>query len=145
MKPVMTEPRMTVAELMDFLVRDFPQAAGEISAEAVTAEGIRVRMAVGDGNLRPGGTVSGPTIFALADVAVYLAVLSRIGPVALAVTTSASIDFLRKPAAGGDLLAEVRLLKLGRQLAVADALVWSDGQADPVARASMTYSIPPVR
>jgi acyl-coenzyme A thioesterase PaaI-like protein len=81
----------------------------------------------------------------LADVAIYLAILSRIGPVKLAVTTSASLDFMRKPAAGRDLLAEVRLLKLGRALAVADALILSEGDAEPVARASMTYSITPDR
>ena len=102
-------------------------------------------MCVGEANLRPGGTVSGPAIFAMADVAVYLAILSRIGPVALAVTTSASIDFLRKPAADRDLLAEVRILKLGRRLAVCDALVFSEGAGDPAARATMTYSIPPER
>jgi uncharacterized protein (TIGR00369 family) len=131
-------------DLAAFLAREFPEARG-ISVERVTQAGLVARMAVGEGDLRPGGTISGPSIFALADVAVYLAVLSRIGPVALAVTTSATIDFLRKPAAGVDLRAEVRLLKLGRQLAVADALIYSDGPPDPVARASMTFSIPPAR
>ena len=135
---------MTEADLAAFLERDFPQARG-ITVERVTPEGLVARMAVGEGDLRPGGTVSGPAMFALADVAIYLAILSRIGPVALAVTTSATIDFLRKPAAGCDLRAEVRLLKLGRQLAVADALLWSEGQPAPVARASMTYAIPPAR
>jgi acyl-coenzyme A thioesterase PaaI-like protein len=82
-------------------------------------------------------------MFALADVAIYLMILSRIGPVALAVTTNCAIDFLRKPAAGRDLIAEARLLKLGRVLAVGDVLIYSEGTADPVARASLTYSIPP--
>jgi uncharacterized protein (TIGR00369 family) len=139
MQAVMSEDDLAV-----FLAREFPEARG-ISVERVTQEGLTARMAVGVGDLRPGGTISGPSIFALADVAVYLAVLSRIGPVALAVTTSASIDFMRKPAAGMDLRAEVRLLKLGRQLAVADALIYSEGQPDPVARASMTFAIPPAR
>jgi uncharacterized protein (TIGR00369 family) len=102
-------------------------------------------MHVGEKNLRPGGTVSGPAMFSLADVAVYLAILAMIGPEALAVTTNASIDFMRKPAAGRDLIAEARLLKLGRALAVGDVLVFSEGVAEPVARASFTYSIPPRR
>jgi uncharacterized protein (TIGR00369 family) len=135
---------MSEDDLADFLAREFPEARG-ISVDRVTQAGLVARMAVGESDLRPGGTISGPSIFALADVAVYLAVLSRIGPVALAVTTSATIDFMRKPAAGVDLRAEVRLLKLGRQLAVTDALIYSNGQPDPVARASMTFAIPPAR
>lgn len=134
---------MTEADLAAFLAREFREARG-ITVERVTEAGLVARMAVGEGDLRPGGTVSGPAMFALADVAIYLAILSRIGPVALAVTTNAAIDFLRKPAAGQALRAEVRLLKLGRQLAVADALIWSEGQDGPVARASMTYAIPPL-
>ena len=94
-------------------------------------------------HLRPGGTVSGPAIFGLVDVAFYLALLSRIGPVALAVTTSAAIDFMRKPMADADVLAQARILKLGRSLAVGDVMVFSEGQDAPVARASLTYSIPP--
>ena len=74
----------------------------------------------------------------------YLAILSRIGPVALAVTTNCSVDFMRKPAAGADLLAEARVLKLGRTLAVGDVLVFSEGGQAPVARAGLTYAIPPM-
>ncbi|MFU8778842.1 MAG: PaaI family thioesterase, partial [Roseovarius sp.] len=81
--------------------------------------------------------------FALADVSVYLAILAMIGPEGLAVTTNCSIDFMRKPAARVDLIAECRLLKLGRVLAVGDVLVYSEGMCAPVARASLTYSIPP--
>jgi len=99
---------------------------------------------VGERHLRPGGTVSGPSIFALADVSVYLAVLAMIGPQGLAVTTNCSIDFMRKPAARTDLIAECRLLKLGRVLAVGEVLVFSEGMTQPVARASLTYSIPPM-
>ena len=87
--------------------------------------------------------MGGPSNFALADVAIYCAILSRIGPVALAVTTNATIDFMRKPAAGRDLLAECRILKLGRSLAVAEAMIFSEGAPEPVARCSMTYAIPP--
>jgi len=111
--------------------------------EAVSAEELIVRLRVAERHLRPGGTVSGPSMFALADVGMYLAILARLGPVALAVTTSCSIDFMRKPVAGVDLIARTRVLKMGRVLAVGDVLLFSDGQAAPVARASLTYSIPP--
>lgn len=134
---------MTMAGIAEFLDREFPQVTGEFAAERLTAEGLVLRLKVADKHLRPGGTVSGPAIFALADVAFYLALLARIGPVVLAVTTSVSIDFLRKPAAGADLVAEARILKLGRVLAVGDVMVFSEGLADPVAHASLTYSIPP--
>ena len=129
--------------LATFLVNEFPQADGQYRVERLTEDGLILRLVVDHMHLRPGGTVSGPAMFGLADVAVYLAILSRIGPEALAVTTSCSIDFMRKPEAGKDVLAEVRLLKLGRRLAVADAYLRSDGHEDIVARASMTYSIPP--
>ncbi|MCC6304106.1 MAG: PaaI family thioesterase [Rhodobacteraceae bacterium] len=132
-----------IDELHRFLAASFPQVAGDFRILRLDDAGIAVAMAVADRHLRPGGTVSGPTMFALADVAVYLAILARIGPVALAVTTGASIDFLRKPAPGKDLRAEARLLKLGRTLAVGDVLVFSDGSPGPVARAALTYSIPP--
>ena len=127
-----------------FVAREFPQVAGDFAVDAV-GEALVVRLRVGDRHLRPGGTVSGPTMFALADVSVWLAILSRIGPVALAVTTGASIDFMRKPAAGRDLLGEARVLKLGRSLAVGDVMIFSEGGAEPVARASLTYAIPPTR
>jgi uncharacterized protein (TIGR00369 family) len=104
---------------------------------------IRTRMFIAERHLRPGGTVSGPSMFALADVSVYLAILAMIGPKALAVTTNSSIDFMRKPVARTDLLCDCRVLKLGRVLAVGDCLIYSDGTEKPVARASMTYSIPP--
>ncbi|MCX7645818.1 MAG: PaaI family thioesterase [Rhodobacteraceae bacterium] len=136
---------MTPDELHDFLAEQFPQVKDDFRVQALTENAITVRLPVAERHLRPGGTVSGPTMFALADVAVYLMILSRIGPVALAVTTSCAIDFLRKPAAGRDLIAEARLLKLGRTLAVGDVLVYSEGTAEPVARASVTYAIPPAR
>lgn len=136
---------MDVAALERFLEEAFPQVAGDYRVEDLTEDGIRMRLAVENRHLRPGGTVSGPAMFALADVAVYLAILSRIGPKALAVTTNCSIDFMRKPAAGRDLLAETRLLKLGRVLAVGDVMIHSDGGTQPVARATLTYSIPPER
>ena len=134
--------KMDAAALTAFLARDFPQVEGDFRIERVDIDGLRVRLAVSQKHLRPGGTVSGPSMFGLADVSVYLAILSRLGPVALAVTTNCSIDFMRKPASEADLLCDVRLLKLGRVLAVGDCLLRSEGQEMPVARASLTYSIP---
>lgn len=134
---------MDKAALEAFLRRAFPQVADDFAIEAVGPMTITMRLNVAERHLRPGGTVSGPSMFALADVAIYLAILAMIGPQALAVTTNCAIDFMRKPAAGVDLIAEARLLKLGRVLAVGDVLIRSDGGAAPVARASMTYSIPP--
>lgn len=128
-----------------FLQRAFPQIADQVSVETVTPDLLTARLQVDQRHLRPGGTVSGPTMFALADAALYLAILSRIGEVALAVTTNASIDFMRKPEAGRDLLVDCRLLKLGRVLAVGDCLIRSEGMDQPVARCSLTYSIPPNR
>lgn len=133
--------RMDVTSLSAFLEAHFPQVAGMFGVEEVGEETV-IRLKVDESHLRPGGTVSGPSMFALADVGIYLAILARIGPVMLAVTTNASIDFLRKPAAGRDLIARVRVLKLGRALAVGDALIYSEGETEPVARASMTYAIP---
>ena len=134
---------MTGRDLATFLAGAFPQVADDFAVEALSEDRLTVRLRVAERHLRPGGTVSGPSMFALADVAIYLAVLARLGPVALAVTTSCSIDFMRRPASGADLLAEARLLKLGRVLAVGDVLIRSEGHEAPVARASLTYSIPP--
>ena len=135
--------RMDTAALTVFLAEEFGQVAEDFAVETVGPEGLVLRLRVAGKHLRPGGTVSGPSIFALADVAMYLAILSRIGPVALAVTINCAVDFMRKPVAGRDLLGEARLLKLGRSLAVGDVLIFSEGQPDAVARASLTYSIPP--
>ncbi len=137
--------KMSCSELEVFLHEAFPQVARDFRVEAVAPNEITIRLQVEDRHLRPGGTISGPSMFALADVSVYLAILSMIGPKALAVTTNCSIDFMRKPAAGIDMLARAKLLKLGRVLAVGEVLMYSEGIADPVARASLTYSLPPDR
>lgn len=134
--------KMDAPELQAFLVQDFGQVAADFAVERVDAGSLTLRLRVAERHLRPGGTVSGPSMFGLADVAMYLAILSQIGPVALAVTTNCSIDFMRKPQAGVDLLAEARVLKLGRTLAVGDVLLYSEGGSAPVARASLTYAIP---
>ncbi len=137
--------KMSVDDLTRFMVDEFPQVASDLAIEDLRPMHLSLRLKVRQQHLRPGGTVSGPAIFALADVGMYLAVLSMIGPEALAVTTNCSLDFMRKPAAGADLIADVRLLKLGRVLAVGDALIRSDGAEEPAARANLTYSIPPAR
>ncbi|WP_435874565.1 PaaI family thioesterase [Roseinatronobacter sp.] len=126
-----------------FLDSDFAEVAQMFRVDAAQDNALTLRLLPSPAHLRPGGTVSGPTLFALSDVAVYLTILSMIGPKALTVTTNASMDFMRKPPAGVDLLCETRLLKLGRVLAVGDALIFAEGDTRPVARASMTYSIPP--
>ena len=137
--------KMDASALSAFLLAEFGQVAQDFVVDDVTPEGLRLRMPVADRHLRPGGTVSGPSMFALADVALYLAILSRLGPVALAVTTNCAIDFMRKPAAGRDLRADARILKLGRSLVVGDVMIFSEGQAGAVARASLTYAIPPAK
>jgi uncharacterized protein (TIGR00369 family) len=133
---------MTEAELAAFLDARFPQVRGEFAVERLTDDGLILRLKVAEKHLRPGDTVSGPTMFGLADVAFYLALLARIGPVALAVTTGVSMDFMRKPGRGADLLATARLLKLGRQLAVGDVLIRAEGDDAVLARAALTYAIP---
>ncbi|WP_019953630.1 PaaI family thioesterase [Yoonia vestfoldensis] len=134
--------KMDAADLHAFLETAFPQVQGDFIIADLSADRITVQMPVAERHLRPGDTVSGPAMFALADVTAYLIILANIGPKALAVTTNCSIDFMRKPAAGQMLVCEARLLKLGRALAVTDALIYSAGQAAPVARASLTYAIP---
>ena len=130
-------------ELTALLAEIFPQVAADFRIEELSEDHIQMRLLVQDRHLRPGGTVSGPSLFALADVSLYAMLMARVGPKALAVTTSASIDFMRKPAAGQDVLADCKLLKLGRVLVVGDLLMRSEGSDKVVARASMTYSIPP--
>lgn len=103
----------------------------------------RMRFPANPRFMRPGGTISGPTMFALADASLWGAVLSALGPVELAVTTNLNLNFLRKPDLARDLVAETRLIKLGRRLAYGESLIFSDGDDGPVAHATGSYSIPP--
>lgn len=131
------------AALAAFLQRDFPQ--NHCVVESVGEPGERmatVRKPIGTADLRPGGTVSGPTLMAVADVALYVALLGEIGIVPLAVTNTLSIHFLRKPAADRDILGVCRLLKIGRTLAMGEVFLYSEGQEEPVAHATGSYSIP---
>jgi uncharacterized protein (TIGR00369 family) len=143
----MAAPKLTRKKLESLLTAEFPEMFGTASGyvlEELWLGGCRVRRHFHPQSLRPGGTVSGPTIMALTDFAMYVAVLSAVGWVPLAVTTNLSINFLQKPAPR-DLLAEARLLKLGKRLAVGEVGIRSDGADDLVAHATSTYSIPPQR
>lgn len=133
-------PVLTPTQLQEVLDASF--AATTQRVLKVTARGVVTSLEVDERNVRPGGTVSGPTVMSVADSAAWLAVMSRIGPVVLAVTTSLHIDFLRKPALT-NLIARADLLKLGRRLAVSEVAVYSEGMSEPVAKAQVTYSIPP--
>jgi uncharacterized protein (TIGR00369 family) len=140
-----TVAKMSVAELEAFLHEEFPQAftaGGDISIERADGRSCALRQRYNDRMLRPGGTVSGPTLMALADFAMYVVLLSAIGPVGLAVTTNLNINFLRKGAPGQDLRAEARLLKLGKRLAVGEVTLLSGDSDEPIAHVTATYSIP---
>lgn len=130
----------TVEQLNAFFCREFPQA--KVSVDALGEGSASVRHSVGIDELRPGGTVSGPVMMATADVALYAAILGSIGIVPLAVTTSLNINFLRKPAAGRDILGVCTLLKVGRTLAIGEVSIYSEGSPEPVAHATGTYAIP---
>jgi uncharacterized protein (TIGR00369 family) len=135
-------PKMTVEELEQFLDRHFPDMAQRaVSVESVAENFARVRLRYHDRHLRPGGTIAGPSLMMLADMAMYMALLAMIGPVALAVTTNLNINFLRKPAQA-DVIGECKILKLGKRLAVGEVTMYSEGDTEPVAHATVTYSIP---
>ena len=134
---------MNAEEVMDYLAEVFPQVRDDFAIDHLDGESVTMRLLTGERHLRPGGTVSGPAMFSLADVTAYVATMAPIGREALAVTTNCSMDFMRKPEAGRQLIAKGQLLKLGRALSVTDILIYSDGSDKPVARATMTYSIPP--
>jgi uncharacterized protein (TIGR00369 family) len=137
-------PKLTRERLLQLLEAEFPEAThavGDYEIEEMWHGGCRVRRRHHERSLRPGGTVSGPVMMALADFTMYLAVLSAIGWVPLAVTTNLSINFLKKPGAR-DLLAEAQLFKLGKRLAVGEVALRSDGDDDLVAHVTSTYSIP---
>ncbi len=141
------QPAVMGPDELDAYLRDaFPQvfhAQSGIVIEATWHRGGRVRRRFDASQLRPGGTISGPTMMGLADFVMYVAILASIGPVPLAVTTNLNINFLRKPAQK-DLIAEAKLIKLGKRLAVGEVALWSDGEEDElVAHVTSTYSIPP--
>lgn len=136
--------KTSIEALHALMQAQFPQVADRCEILELGPGTTRVRLAIDQSNLRPGGTVSGPSMFAAADLAFYIATMSVIGAEALTVTTNVSINFMRKPAPG-DLIADARVLKLGRTLSVGDATVYSEGDERPVAHAAVTYAIPPRR
>jgi uncharacterized protein (TIGR00369 family) len=135
------KPLMSKIDLEKFLEKEFPQVSNNFKILNTKPNSLSMLMHISDEHLRPGGTVSGPTMFLLADVSFYLATLSIIGPKSLTVTTNCSINFLRKPNIS-DLISESRVLKIGKTLSVGDVLIYSKGIKEPVAHASLTYSIP---
>jgi uncharacterized protein (TIGR00369 family) len=140
----MVLPKMSVAELEAFLRVEFPQTFGgdDVTIESADGQTCLLRQRYSERMLRPGGTISGPTLMGLADCAMYVVLLSAIGPVGLAVTTNLNINFLRKGAPGQDVLAAARLLKLGKRLAVGEVNLLSGTTPDPIAHVTATYSIP---
>jgi uncharacterized protein (TIGR00369 family) len=135
---------MTAVELEAFLRTEFPQLFNydDLAIEHADGQTCQVRQRFRESMLRPGGTISGPTLMVLADLAMYVVLLSAIGPIGLAVTTNLNINFLRKGAAGQDVLAAARLLKLGKRLAVGEVNLLSGTSPDPIAHVTSTYSIP---
>jgi acyl-coenzyme A thioesterase PaaI-like protein len=133
----------TKAEIIDFLAREFPQS--KCVVEEVGNRSATISHPVGPAQLRPGDTVSGPLLMTVADVGLYVAILGTIGLVPLAVTTSLTINFLRKPSSRNPIVGVCRLIKVGRILIVGEVALYSDRNEDMVAHAVGTYSIPPKR
>ncbi len=133
--------RLSAAEVGEFLGEVFPGVLDHFVIEAVRPMRARVRMLFSDSRLRPGGTISGPSLMTLADTGLWVALLAMIGREPLSVTSHLDIDFLRKPDPA-DVVAHTVLHKIGKRLAVGDVLMYSDGESVPCARASVTYAIP---
>lgn len=133
----------TKEEIISFLQAEFPHSKYKV--EEVGDKKAVLSLAVGTDDLRPGGTVSGPVLMSIADVAIYVAILGEIGIIPLAVTTSLTINFLRRPSAGIDIIADCRLIKVGRALIVGEVSLYSKGSDDMVAHVVGTYSVPPTR
>jgi uncharacterized protein (TIGR00369 family) len=135
-------PRMNAEELHRFIEEQLPQGRWSYRIQELGEDSIVVRLPFSDDFLRPGGTISGPVLMALADCGAYFLILAMIGPVALAVTTSLNINFMRRPVPD-DMIARAKMLKLGRQLAVVEVYLEAAATGVLVAQASVTYSIPP--
>ena len=140
----MPATRLSAAEITAFLDEVFPGSMDYFVIEDVRPMHARVRMVFNEFRLRPGGTISGPSLMMLADTGLWVALLAMIGREPLSVTSHLDIDFLRKPGPA-DVIAETTLHKIGKRLAVGDVLMYSAGESAPCARASVTYAIPSVR
>jgi uncharacterized protein (TIGR00369 family) len=137
-------PAVSADELTRRLIAEFPQVWSSVSGlsiEEVWSGGCRLRQAFREQSLRPGSTISGATIMALGDYAVYVAVLATIGWEPLAVTTSLNVNFLRKPGRN-DLLADCDLIKVGKRLVVGEVMIREAGEEEPIAHLTSTYSVP---
>lgn len=131
----------TKEEIVAFMALEFPQT--KCMVEAVGDNSSTLSHDIGIDELRPGGTVSGPVLMSIADVALYVAILGKIGIVPLTVTTSLTINFLRKPSSEARIIADCTLLKVGRTLIIGEVSLYSEGSSDLVAHVVGTYSIPP--
>ena len=131
------------AEILEFLEREFPQSLQKCEIASVYEKGATVIYHVDEQDLRPGGTVSGPTMMTAADYGLYIAILAEIGIIGLTVTTNMNINFLRKPSGGTDLRGECKLMKVGKSLIVGEVYLYSVDQDEPIAHVTGTYSIPP--
>jgi uncharacterized protein (TIGR00369 family) len=135
-------PRMNSDEVSRFIEEQFPQGRQFCQIQELGEDSLALRLPFSDAYLRPGGTISGPALMSLADTAAYCLILAMIGPVALAVTTSLNINFMRRPSPD-DTIARAKMLKLGRQLAVVEVHLEAATTGVLVAQATVTYSIPP--
>lgn len=134
---------LTASDINAIILQGLPGTEGSgFEVEMVTAAGVSCRQRYAPAQLRPGGTLSGPTMMALADAAMYAAVMSRLGRLEMAVTQNININFLSRPEPA-DLIAEAEVLKLGRRTVVIDVKIFSEGKPEPVAHATGTYSLPP--
>jgi acyl-coenzyme A thioesterase PaaI-like protein len=130
-------------EIVEFLKQEFPQSLSKCEIESVVERGATVIYRVDDQDLRPGGTVSGPTMMTVADYALYIAILGEIGIVGLAVTTNLNINFLKKPVADQNIRGVCKLMKVGKALIVGEVYLYSLNSDEPIAHVTGTYSIPP--
>lgn len=139
----MNEAKVSAAELAAMAEEHVPIVGMlAMQVESVLPGSVTIRVPYRDDFVRPGGTIAGPVLMSVADFAMYGVVLSLIGRVDLAVTTSLNINFLRRPPPG-DVLARARILKLGRRLAVGEVHLHAGPEEDLVAHVTCTYSIPP--
>ena len=137
-------PVLDAEQIMEFLDEVFPEARGfGLEIERIGDGEIATRLPFSERFLRPGRTISGPTLMTLGDTTAFFLILAMVGPVGMAVTTHANFTFLRRPLAA-DLFAHAKLLKLGR-LTVVECHIRTDGDPNPVAHATITYALPPTR
>lgn len=132
----------TVQELTDFFKREFPQALEKNSIEKITEKGAETLYWVDESDLRPGQTISGPTLMMVADLALYVAIMGQLGFVSMAVTTNMTINFFRRPNGTQNIKAICRLIKVGKTLVTGEVWLYSIDNDEPVAHVIGTYAIP---